>query len=79
MEESIVIEKSWRSLFKSCVIFLTSDGIGLGNIFARSTEYPNPVPFVLVCYVVVNPHELLSVFWYKDVSLTSVTSDILKC
>jgi len=52
---------------------LSCNRVKIADIMALSTEGSNPVPLVLVCDVVMNPHELLPVFPGNHVSLMSVT------
>ena len=75
VRKAIQFKHIHRKIFQ---VFPTCDRIGLTDVTTSSAEYSNPVPLILVCDVVVNPHEFRPVFWYEDVSLTSVTSEILR-
>jgi len=52
---------------------LSCNRVKIADIMALSTESSNPVPLVLVCDVVINPHKLFSVFPGHHMSLMSVT------
>ena len=52
----------------------TCNGVRLAQVKAISAKDAHPVPFVHVCYVVMDPHEFRSVFPRNHMSLMSITA-----